>query len=169
MLSTILAETLDDGTEHFQPSTIQITTIDVRNTATNVIPDKASTRFNIRFNECHTSDSLTGWLREMLDNAGGTYDLQVDTSSEAFLTPPGPLTNLIADVTERITGRRPALGTTGGTSDARFIKDHCPVTEFGLVGQTMHKIDEHATITDIETLTHIYQAVIEGYFKIAVQ
>lgn len=169
MLSTILAEPLDDGTEHFQPSTIQVTTIDVCNTATNVIPDKASTRFNIRFNESHTTDSLTSWLREMLDNAGGTYDLQVDTSGEAFLTPPGPLTNLISDVTEQITGRRPELGTTGGTSDARFIKDHCPVAEFGLVGQTMHKIDEHATIADIETLTHIYQAVIEGYFKIAVQ
>ncbi len=168
MLSAILAKPLDDGTEHFQPSTIQVTTIDVGNEATNVIPGEASASFNIRFNDRHSRDSLTGWLRETLDDAGGAYELRVQASGEAFLTPPGPLASLIADAAERITGRRPALGTTGGTSDARFIKDHCPVAEFGLVGQTMHKIDEHATLADIETLTHIYQAVIEGFFQDAV-
>ncbi len=165
MLSAILSEALDSGTEHFQPSTVQVSTIDVGNPAVNVIPAAARAAFNVRFNDLHSSDSLTNWLHRKLAAVGGTYELRVQETGEAFLTPPGRLSELVVDAAERVTGRRPELGTSGGTSDARFIKDHCPVAEFGLVGQTMHKIDEHAELADIEALVRIYQAVIEDYFR----
>jgi succinyl-diaminopimelate desuccinylase len=164
MLQRLSEVALDQGTELFQPSDIQITTVDVGNPASNVIPAEARAAFNIRFNDCHTGDGLTTWLKEQFDALGGAYELQVQISAEAFVTPPGPFSALLGRAVERVTGHKPVLSTTGGTSDARFIKDHCPVAEFGLVGQTMHKTDERITVKDLETLTEIYQAVLEDYF-----
>tara|TARA_R110002110_G_scaffold415612_7_gene652377 strand:- start:182407 stop:183594 length:1188 start_codon:yes stop_codon:yes gene_type:complete len=166
LLDALTAEPLDEGSAHFQPSTLQITTIDIGNPAENVIPGEARATFNIRFCDLHTSESLKLRLHEMLDAAGGDTDYSLDfrITGESFLTPPGPLSEAISEAVMAVTGRQPELSTTGGTSDARFIKDHCPVAEFGLVGQTMHKIDENVSCTDIETLTEIYLKVLETYF-----
>ncbi|MEX0759450.1 MAG: succinyl-diaminopimelate desuccinylase [Tistlia sp.] len=164
LLAALIAEPLDQGTAHFQPSTLQISTIDVGNPASNVVPGRASATFNIRFNDAHSGASLERWLRETLDATGGGYELAVRVSGESFLTPPGPLSELVAGAVEAVTGRRPELSTTGGTSDARFIKDHCPVAEFGLVGRTMHQVDERVAVADIETLTEIYAKALEDYF-----
>jgi succinyl-diaminopimelate desuccinylase len=160
-LSTMI---LDDGTAHFQPSNLQLTTIDVGNSATNVIPGEARAAFNIRFNDRHSGESLIRRVRERLDQAGGAYELRTQLTGEAFLTPPGPFSALLAGAVERVTGSRPELSTTGGTSDARFIKDHCQVAEFGLVGQTMHKTDERVALADLAALTAIYETVLDGYF-----
>ncbi|MGO1119090.1 succinyl-diaminopimelate desuccinylase [Rhodovibrionaceae bacterium A322] len=165
MLNAITAQPLDEGTEHFQPSTLQISTVDVGNPATNVIPATASAAFNIRFNDSHSGASLEKWLRETFDKVGGNYDLQIKVSGESFLCLPGTLSDLIVKAVEETTGRTPELSTTGGTSDARFIKDYAQVAEFGLVGQTMHKVDERIPVGDLEVLTQIYQKVISGYFK----
>jgi len=171
MLGALTAAPLDEGTEHFPPTTLQITTVDVGNPANNVIPARVSATFNIRFNDLHSSDSLAAWVRETFDRAiAGTnarYDLSFRVTGEAFLTPPGPFSEAISDAVAKVTGRRPELSTTGGTSDARFIKDFCPVAEFGLVGQTMHKVDERVATSDIEQLTEIYLAVLETYFKLS--
>lgn len=164
MLAALTAEPLDRGNAHFQPSTLAITTIDVGNPADNVIPARGSASFNIRFNDEHTSDGLKDWIRRTCDAVGGDYELRFRVSGESFLTPPGRLSDLVADAVERVTGHRPELSTTGGTSDARFIKSHCPVVEFGIVGQTMHKVDEHVAVDDVERLTGIYEAVIDGFF-----
>lgn len=168
MLAALTAEPFDQGTEHFQPSTLQVTTVDVGNPANNVIPAEARATFNIRFCDLHTSESLASELRAMLDAAadGGEYDLDIRVTGEAFLTPPGPLSDAISRAVAGVTGRQPELSTTGGTSDARFIKDLCPVAEFGLVGQTMHKVDENVSCADIETLTEIYLQVLESYFEL---
>jgi succinyl-diaminopimelate desuccinylase len=171
MLGALTAAPLDEGTEHFPPTTLQITTVDVGNPANNVIPARVAATFNIRFNDLHSSDSLAAWVRETFDReTAGTnarYDLSFRVTGEAFLTPPGPFSDTISDAVKKITGRRPDLSTTGGTSDARFIKDFCPVAEFGLVGQTMHKVDERVATSDIEQLTEIYLAVLETYFKLS--
>lgn len=165
MLAVITSETLDEGTDHFQPSNVQLTTIDVGNTATNIIPGEAKAAFNIRFNDLHSGASLTQWLHGKFDNVGGEYTLDLQVSGEAFLTPPGEFSALLAEVIENVTGVAPELSTSGGTSDARFIKDYCPVAEFGLVGQTMHKADERVELKDLADLTDIYDAVLEGYFS----
>ena len=164
MLTAITEPALDDGTDHFQASNLQVTTIDVGNMATNVIPGNARAAFNIRFNDTHTSESLIAWLRQRLDKVGGDYDLKFRVTGEAFLTAPGPFSSLISGAVEYVTGKKPDLSTTGGTSDARFIKDYCPVAEFGLISQTMHKIDERVFLKDLEKLTDIYQRVLDGYF-----
>ena len=164
MLVAITDEPLDTGTAHFQASTLALTTVDVGNPATNVIPAQGTAVFNIRFNDAHTPASIEAWLRAKFDAVGGAYDLTMSTSGESFLTPPGPLTELVADAVETVTGRRPEYSTTGGTSDARFIKDHCPVVEFGLVGQTMHKVDEHIALDDLLRLTDIYGAILRDVF-----
>jgi len=164
MLSALTENTLDDGTPHFQPSNVQVTSVDVGNPATNVIPAEARATFNIRFNDRHSGKSLEAWLRRAFDAVGGAYELNLQVSGEAFLTPPGPLSSLIARASKTVTGLEPELSTTGGTSDARFIKDYCPVAEFGLIGQTMHKVDERVSLADLEALTRIYLAVLEGYF-----
>lgn len=164
MLSAIAETPLDEGTDHFQPSNLQLTSVDVGNPATNITPERAEARFNVRFNDLHTGASLTEWLRTRFDEVGGDYELDVQISGEAFLTPPGALSDGIAGAIERVTGGRPELSTTGGTSDARFIKDYCPVAEFGLVGQTMHKTDERVAVADLEVLTDIYEAMLDGYF-----
>ena len=164
MLGRLTAAQLDDGNAHFQPSNIQITTIDVDNEASNVTPAKAQAAFNIRFNDGHSSDSLTAWLREQFDDIGGKYELDIHVTGEAFLTPPGELSTLISQAVEAATGRVPELSTTGGTSDARFIKDHCAVAEFGLIGRTMHKIDEHIELAELDALADIYENILTRYF-----
>ncbi len=165
MLSALLSEPLDEGSRYFQPSTLQIASIDVGNPANNVIPGEAAARFNIRFNDLHTPESLEAWLRRRLDAVSRDYDLVIEVSGVAFLTSPGPLSRLVAAAIAQVTGMTPELSTTGGTSDARFIKDHCPVVEFGLVGRTMHKVDESVAVQDLEQLTLIYEAVLAGYFS----
>jgi succinyl-diaminopimelate desuccinylase len=153
--------TLDDGTAHFPPTTLSMTTIDVGNPATNVIPAEARATFNVRFNDAHSSASLERMFRDSFDQKGVRYDLQTSCSGESFVTEPGALSDLIGDAVEAVAGRRPELSTTGGTSDARFIERLCPVVEFGLVGQTMHKVDENVAVDDVRALADIYAAVID--------
>jgi succinyl-diaminopimelate desuccinylase len=163
-LHDIASAPLDDGTEHFQPSNLQLTSVDVGNTATNIIPGAARATFNVRFNDLHTSASLMRWLTERFDAVGGECEIDWQVTGEAFLTPPGALSAAIAAAVTKATGLTPELSTTGGTSDARFIKDFCPVAEFGLISQTMHKVDERAAVSDIEALAGIYEAVLDGWF-----
>jgi succinyl-diaminopimelate desuccinylase len=164
LLAALDAEVLDDGTPHFQRSNLEITTIDVGNPTTNVIPATASAGFNIRFNDLHTGASLSERLRQRLDAVALPYRLDIQVSGESFLTPPGPLSQLLERACAKVLGRTPELSTTGGTSDARFIRYHCPVIEFGLVSQTMHKVDERASLTDIHRLVDIYAAMLEDFF-----
>lgn len=164
MLLALVDDPLDHGNEHFQPSSVAVTSLDVGNPASNVTPAKATARFNLRFNDHHTGASLTALIRRRLDAFGGRYDLDVRVSGEAFLSPRGPLVDVVLAAVRDVTGRVPELGTTGGTSDARFIKDHCPVVEFGLVGATMHKTNEFVLVPDVLALTRIYGAVIERFF-----
>jgi len=170
MLDAIVSETLDEGTEHFSPSSLQLTSVDVGNPTGNVIPAQASAAFNIRFNDRHSGASLEDWLRKRLDTAidtsrGAGYELSVRVSGDSFLCAPGPLSDLICQAVEDVTGRRPELGTTGGTSDARFIKDYCPVAELGLLNGTAHKVDEQVAVTDLHDLRTLYRTVLEGYFS----
>jgi succinyl-diaminopimelate desuccinylase len=165
MLNALTNLHLDDGSEYFQASTLQVSTIDVGNSATNVIPAKAKTVFNIRYNDLHDSTALDRMLRDTLDAIDKDYKLDIYVSGESFLTPPGNLSNIITQAIKSVTGKTPELSTTGGTSDARFIKDYCPVAEFGLIGKTMHKSNECVAIKDLELLTKIYSAVLEQFFK----
>ena len=167
MLEALTREPLDAGSDHFQPSRLVITTIDVGNPASNVIPAVARATFNIRFNDCHTPASLEARLREQLSRVDVRHDLAISTSGEAFLTAPGPLTALLAAAIRDETGRTPELSTSGGTSDARFIKDFCPVVEFGLVGQSMHQVDERVAVADLEALTRVYRTFLERYLAAA--
>lgn len=167
MLAAALETRFDDGTAHFQPTALAITSIDIGNPATNVIPARARAAFNIRFNDRHSGAGLIARLREIFDSAGGDgvrYALESRLSGEAFLTPPGALSDLVGDAAEAACGRRPALGTGGGTSDARFLKDMCPTVELGLVGRTMHKVDECVAVDDLHRLTAVYRAVLQRYF-----
>ena len=164
ILHRLTTTPLDDGSEHFQASTLAVTTFDVGNPATNVIPGNATAGLNIRFNDRHTGASLTQHLQKICDEAGGRVSLKVEVSGESFLREPDEFAVVIADAAESVLGRRPEYSTTGGTSDARFIKDHCPVAEFGLIGQTMHKVDERIGVEDIRRLTAVYEAVLDRYF-----
>ena len=159
---------LDEGSAHFEPSHLQITTIDCGNPASNVIPAQATATVNIRFNDTHSGDTLSAWLRHeaeaMAEATGCEIGLRISVSGEAFLTPPGELSALVARAVEAETGRKPVASTSGGTSDARFVKDHCPVVEFGLVGRTMHMVDERVAIGDLETLTRIYGDFLRRWF-----
>jgi len=161
-------EPLDQGSAQFQPSNLEFTTVDVGNAATNVIPGLARAKFNIRYNDCHTQESLRALVEERLAKAcGNRIRARIDwlpSNSNVFLTKPGPFTDLAVAAIEEVTGRKPELSTTGGTSDARFISSYCPVIEFGLVGQTMHQIDERASVADIATLTKIYRGILDRYF-----
>ncbi|MEE8247753.1 MAG: M20/M25/M40 family metallo-hydrolase, partial [Alphaproteobacteria bacterium] len=143
---------------------LELTTVDVGNTVDNVIPAAARATFNIRFNDSHSAESLERWLRQSFDAVGGAYDLELRVGGEAFLTPPGPLSELVAGAVRETLGIEPELSTSGGTSDARFIKDHCPVAELGLVGRTMHKVDERVSLDDLAALTEVYLAVLDSYF-----
>ena len=169
VLNRLLARKLDDGVSPFQPSNLEVTSIDVGNPTTNVIPASATARFNIRFNIAHTGDQLSTWIREeaaMVDlDFDGTITADIHVTGEAFLTPAGPFTTLLQDCIQAETGRRPALTTGGGTSDARFIQLYAPVAEFGLVGATMHQVDERVPVSDFETLTAIYTRILARYFK----
>jgi succinyl-diaminopimelate desuccinylase len=167
MLHSLTAEPLDNGTEHFQPSTLQITTTDVGNPASNVIPGEARAVFNIRFNDRWSSRTLQEWIEGKLAAAGGSHELKIHVSGESFLTPPGAVSEILSRAIQQVTGRAPELSTTGGTSDARFIQRHCPVAEFGLVGLTMHKVDERVSIADLVVLADIYRGVLDLYFPAA--
>ncbi|SOR30962.1 N-succinyl-L,L-diaminopimelate desuccinylase [Methylorubrum extorquens] len=169
LASALTADPLDGGTAHFDASNLEFTTIDVGNPATNVIPASAKAVFNVRFNDDWTADTLGAEIRRRLEAAAGnvvrfSLDLQ-PSNSPAFLTQPDAFVDRVADAIEAETGRRPALSTTGGTSDARFIKDACPVIEFGLVGQTMHETDERVAVADLDRLTAIYGRVLDAYFS----
>ncbi len=162
------ATELDRGTAHFDPTTLAVTSIDTGNEATNVIPATCRAIVNVRFNDTHDGASLSEWLREeaarVERETGVEIAMRVKVSGEAFLTPPGRLSDLVAGAVEAETGRRPELSTTGGTSDARFVKDHCPVVEFGLVGRTMHQVDERAEVVQIGQLAAVYRRVLADYF-----
>ena len=164
VLHALTSAELDRGSEHFQPSTLQISTIDIGNPATNVIPATARAVFNIRFNDCWTSEKLERWLRQRFNEAGGRYTLDVSVSGEAFVAAPGMLSDCLAEAIRQVTGRTPEFSTTGGTSDARFIRAHCPVAEFGLVGLTMHKVDERVELSDLAALTEIYRTFLHLFF-----
>jgi succinyl-diaminopimelate desuccinylase len=159
---------LDAGSEHFQPSSLQATIISVPNTATNVIPGAAQANFNIRYNDRHTRESVEAWVRQQCEAAarevGARFTLTFEGSGTVFLTKPGPLVDTMRAAIRAATGREPALTTNGGTSDARFIKDFCPVIEVGLLNATAHQVDEHVPLADLATLTAIYRRFIEGYF-----
>jgi succinyl-diaminopimelate desuccinylase len=169
LLDRLQAHRLDDGYPEFQPSNLEVTSIDVGNPATNVIPARATARLNIRFNPAHASATLTDWLdaeraRAEADFPRVKLEMKTHVSGEAFLTEPGPFVRTVEEACEAVLGRRPELSTTGGTSDARFICRMCPVLELGLVGKSMHGVDEHAPEQDLRDLTRLYGAVIEGYF-----
>jgi succinyl-diaminopimelate desuccinylase len=165
MITALIAEPLDTGNPHFEASSLQFYTADVGNKTNNLVPAKASAAFNIRFNDGHTSASLKQWVKQRLDAVGGRYEIDWHVSGEAFFTPPGVLSELVAGAISEVTGSRPELSTTGGTSDARFIRAYCPVVEFGLISQTMHKIDERAAVADITALVKIYRLVLERFFR----
>ena len=168
LLARLQARALDTGYEGFQPSNLEITSVDVGNGASNVIPGRATARLNIRFNPGHTGAALADWVREAGECAGegfkGKVTVETRINGEAFLTPRGPFTDVVAAAVQDVTGRTPELSTTGGTSDARFIRALCPVVEFGLVGTTMHKANEQAPIAEIHALSAIYERLIERYF-----
>jgi succinyl-diaminopimelate desuccinylase len=164
MIVALTGTPLDPGTAHFEPSTLQVSTIDVGNPTTNLIPAEARASFNSRFNDGFTPESLEQEVRRRLDTIGGTYELRAECSGVSFVTPPGPLSDIVTQAVQVVTGLTPELSTTGGTSDARFIKDYCPVIEFGLPGATMHKVDENVAIADILQLSDIYERILESYF-----
>lgn len=159
---------LDNGTAHFEPSHLAVTVISVPNTATNVIPGQARARFNVRYNDLHDRPRLEALLRETCDEAaaevGARFKLSFSGTGSVFVTEPGPLVDTMQAAVQDITGSAPKLSTGGGTSDARFIKDHCPVIELGLVNATIHQVDEHVPVADLETLTRIYERFLTLYF-----
>ncbi len=165
MLGGLLSHKLDGGNDHFQPSNLEIVSIDVGNSASNVIPAQATANFNIRFNNEQTDDGLQDWIRSVCDGVGGDYDLNMKASGDAFLTPPGRLSTVITDAVKKVMGQTVELSTSGGTSDARFIKNHCPVSEFGLVNKTMHKVDECVSLEELDQLTKIYSEILRAFFK----
>lgn len=164
LLHALKGRTLDTGTDFFPASNLEITTVDVGNATENMIPATAFARLNIRFNTLHSGAALEAWIQEQLATHAPAHKLSVRISGEAFLTEPGPLSQLVAQAVAAETGRPAALSTTGGTSDARFIRRLCPVVEFGLVGETMHKADEKVRVEDIAALERIYLGVLTGYF-----
>src|SRR5918993_1557151 len=168
LLDALMAEPLDGGTDHFDASNLEVTTVDVGNPAANVIPAEARAVFNIRFNDRWTPRTLAAELRRRLQRAAAReirYEVVFEaTNAVAFLTEPDEFVTLVANAVEAETGRRPKLSTTGGTSDARFIKNACPVVEFGLVGRTMHQVDERVAVADLDRLAAIYGRVLDSYF-----
>ena len=173
IMTALMAEPLDRGSAHFDASNLEFTSVDVGNRAGNVIPAEARARFNIRYNDLHSPAMLDAWMRERATRAAQRQDrppvdwrLDLDPSnSDVFLTEPGPFVDLVRAAIAAETNRQPVLSTSGGTSDARFIKDYCPVVEFGLVGDTMHQIDERVPVADLLRLTAIYRRLLDGYFS----
>ena len=168
LMDRLASHELDRGTEHFDASSLAVVTIDTGNPATNVIPARCEATVNIRFNDSHTGADLSEWLRKEADKVAKEFavdvDLRIKISGESFLTPPGPLSNLVAAAIKAETGMVPVLSTSGGTSDARFVKDHCPVVETGLVGRTMHQVDERVSVEQIGQLKGIYARILKDYF-----
>ena len=170
LIEALVREPIDHGSTHFQPSSLQFTTIDVGNKATNIAPGVVRARFNTRFNDLWTSKTLLAHLKQRIDRANaalggnGTIELTTEVSGESFYTAPGPLVDLVAGAIREVAGLETELSTAGGTSDARFISQYCPVLEFGLVGETMHKVDEKSAIDDLRTLSRIYEAVLDRFF-----
>jgi succinyl-diaminopimelate desuccinylase len=168
LMDRLGAHALDAGSEHFDASTLAVVTIDTGNPATNVIPAQTRGCVNIRFNDLHSGSALSDWLRQeaaAVDTAfGTTTQVTVKVSGESFLTPPGPLSDLVSRAVAAETNRVPELSTTGGTSDARFVKDHCPVVEFGLVGHRMHAVDERVEVAQIRQLKAVYARILRDYF-----
>ncbi|WP_299735792.1 succinyl-diaminopimelate desuccinylase [uncultured Roseobacter sp.] len=168
LMDRLARHELDQGTDHFDPSTLAIVTVDTGNTATNVIPAECSAAVNIRFNDTHSGASLTAWIESEIacieTEFGVTTELKIKISGESFVTPPGDLSDLVAKAVEAETGIKPVMSTTGGTSDARFVKNHCPVVEFGLVGQSMHQVDEHVRVDHIHQLKAVYARILKDYF-----
>jgi succinyl-diaminopimelate desuccinylase len=168
LIDALQSEPLDNGSAGFQPSNLEFTTIDVGNKTVNLIPGEARARFNVRFNDRHTLDSLKALIEQRAAKAAGdkikfTFKWE-PSNAGVFVTKPGPFTELVASAVTQVTGRKPELSTTGGTSDARFITHYCPVVEFGLVGQTMHQVDERVPVADLAALTAIYRKIIDKYF-----
>lgn len=170
IIEALVREPIDKGSTHFQPTSLQFTTVDVGNKATNIAPGVARARFNTRFNDLWTSKALLAHLQERIERANasvggnGTIEYEVSVSGESFYTPPGPLSDLVAGAVRDVAGVEAELSTTGGTSDARFIRSYCPVLEFGLVGESMHKVDEKSAIADLKTLARVYETVLDRYF-----
>ncbi len=168
LMDVLSSRVLDEGTAHFDPSSLQVLTIDTGNPATNVIPAQTRATVNIRFNDTHTSTELTDWMQQEADTVAAAFGVRVEmrvrVSGESFITPPGALSDLISTAVEAETGRKPELSTSGGTSDARFVKHHCPVVEFGLVGKTMHQVDERVAVDQIGQLKAIYKRILTDYF-----
>ncbi|QFT74314.1 succinyl-diaminopimelate desuccinylase [Ruegeria sp. THAF33] len=168
LMDRLAGHELDQGTDHFDASTLAVVTIDTGNAATNVIPAQCKGTVNLRFNDLHSGASLSDWLKSEADEVAAQFGVEIDVaikiSGESFLTPPGPLSDLVAKAVEAETGASPELSTTGGTSDARFIKNHCPVVEFGLVGRTMHQVDECVEVAQIQQLKSIYSRILTDYF-----
>ena len=168
LMSALMAEPLDRGTEHFDASNLEFTSVDVGNRTVNLIPGEARARFNIRYNDLHAPKKLKALIeRRCTAGAAGVARWRIEylpSNSWVFLTKPGPFVDLVVDAIAAATGRKPQLSTSGGTSDARFIKDYCPVLEFGLVGKTMHQVDEHVPIAELAALTAIYRRILDRYF-----
>lgn len=168
LVDRLSSQKLDDGTRDFEPSSLQVTVISAPNSATNVIPAEARAKFNIRYNDLWSRKTVEDWVRLQCDVAtsatGARYDVSFSGTGDVFLTKPGPLVETLRAAVAAETGRQPALTTGGGTSDARFIKDHCPVVEFGLVNATIHQVDERVPVADLQVLTRIYERFIQGYF-----
>jgi len=168
LVTQLAAHKLDKGNDHFDPSTLAFTSMDVGNDTTNVIPGEARAAFNIRFNDKHTPDSLINWVTDrsqrIAQESGCAINVTSQTSGVSFLTAPGKFTQLVSDTVSSVTGQSPFFSTSGGTSDARFIKDVCPVVELGLAGGTMHKADECVPVAEIAALTNIYEALLKAYF-----
>lgn len=168
LMDGLASHELDQGTDHFDPSTLAVVTVDTGNAATNVIPATCSSAVNIRFNDTHSGESLTAWLEHEVAEVRAAFGIEIEmrikVSGESFITPPGALSDLVSKAVEAETGMTPRLSTTGGTSDARFVKSHCPVVEFGLVGQSMHQVDEHVRVEHIHQLKAIYGRILRDYF-----
>jgi succinyl-diaminopimelate desuccinylase len=167
LMSALMAQPLDHGSAQFDPSNLEFTSIDIGNRTVNLIPGEARARFNIRFNDHHTQQSLKALIEQRAGAAarGVRWGIDWDPSNaDAFLTQPGPFVDLVAKAVAEVAGRRPQLSTSGGTSDARFIKDYCRVIEFGLVGATMHQVDERIAVADLIKLTAIYRRILDRYF-----
>ncbi len=168
LMDRLAGHELDKGTEHFDASTLAVVNIDTGNSATNVIPAQTSGVVNIRFNDTHTGTGLSKWLQDEAAKVAAEFGVEIDVkikiSGESFLTPPGELSALVAQCVEAETGRTPEFSTTGGTSDARFVKNHCPVVEFGLVGKSMHQVDERVVVEQIGQLKQIYARILRTYF-----
>lgn len=169
VLRRYLSEPLDDGSENFAPSNLEVTSVDTGNPTPNVIPSKCQARFNIRFNDSHTAalleERLSEWTEEVLGDSDLKYELSFEKTADSFLTRPGPWVEMLADASGDVTGLTPELSTSGGTSDARFIKSLCPVVEYGLVNKTIHKVDEHVPLTHLQELAEVFHGFLRRYFS----